>query len=77
MLVLSRKQGETICIGGDVEITVISINGNRVRLGIAAPHDVNIVRQELIKQTASLFAPSAPNARAAEVYEIELSTHSV
>lgn len=47
MLVLSRKMGETICIGDDIEVTVMRMNGNRVKIGIEAPHDVHIVRKEL------------------------------
>ena len=47
MLVLSRKLGETIRIGGDIEITVTQIAGNRIRLGIDAPDDVNVLRGEL------------------------------
>ncbi len=49
MLVLSRREGETIKIGSDVELTVVSIRGDRVRLGIAAPPEVQIVREELAR----------------------------
>ena len=75
MLVLSRKQGETISIGGGIEVTVLSTSGNRVRLGIAAPQDVNIVRKELIKHTERLFASPSPRTNSADVCEIELSAH--
>ena len=47
MLVLSRKQGESIWVGDDVEITVIDIGDNRVRLGINAPKGVPVHRQEV------------------------------
>jgi carbon storage regulator len=47
-LVLSRKAGETITIGGTVEVTVIRVRGGDVRLGIQAPQDVSIVRGELL-----------------------------
>ncbi len=47
MLVLSRKPAESILIGDNVEITVIQIHGNRVRIGINAPHHVSITRTEL------------------------------
>ncbi len=77
MLVLSRKQGETICIGGNIEVTVLATTGNRVRLGIAAPRDVNIVRKELLEKTARLFASSDSKTGPDEVYEVELSAHSV
>lgn len=47
MLVLSRKTGETIRIGEDVEVTVVRIGPNTVRIGISAPREVLIVRAEL------------------------------
>ena len=47
MLVLSRKSGESINIGGNIEVKVLDICGGRVRLGFSAPHDVNIQRQEI------------------------------
>ena len=47
MLVLSRKVGEQILIGGDIVVTVNRIDGNRVSLGIQAPSDVRIIREEL------------------------------
>lgn len=47
MLVLSRKIGEQILIDGNIVVTVNRIDGNRVSLGIEAPRDVRIVRQEL------------------------------
>ena len=47
MLVLSRKLGEKIMIGDDIEITVSRIDGNRIRLGIEAPRDTPILRGEI------------------------------
>ncbi len=47
MLVLSRKPGERILIGDDVTITVVRVGMNSVRIGIEAPPNVNIVREEL------------------------------
>lgn len=47
MLVLSRKPGEKILIGDQVAITIVRIGPNTVRLGIDAPRDMNIVREEL------------------------------
>lgn len=48
MLVLSRKVGEKIMIGDDIVITVVEIDQGRMRLGIQAPKNVKIMRQELI-----------------------------
>ena len=47
MLVLSRKPGERILIGDNVAVTIVRIGPNSVRLGIDAPRDMNIVREEL------------------------------
>lgn len=45
MLVLSRKVGEEVIIDGEIRISVVRVRGNRVRLGIQAPTDVSIRRQ--------------------------------
>lgn len=47
MLVLSRKKTEVICIGNNIKLVVIDILGERVRLGIIAPKDVPVHRQEV------------------------------
>ena len=47
MLVLSRKQDECIMIGDDVRIMVVEVRGDKVRLGIEAPRDVTVHRQEV------------------------------
>jgi carbon storage regulator len=47
MLVLSRKEDERIMIGDDIEITVVEILGDKVRLGIRAPKDVSVHREEV------------------------------
>ena len=47
MLVLSRKIGESICIGDNVTVQVVDISRDRVRLGITAPRDVRVDREEV------------------------------
>lgn len=47
MLVLSRKKNESVVINNDIVITVIEIRGDKIRLGIAAPKDVPVHRQEV------------------------------
>ncbi|MGL5742504.1 MAG: carbon storage regulator CsrA [Legionella sp.] len=47
MLILTRRIGETLIIGDDVNITVLGVNGNQVRLGINAPKDVSVHREEI------------------------------
>ncbi|GIW88512.1 MAG: hypothetical protein KatS3mg108_2836 [Isosphaeraceae bacterium] len=48
MLVLSRKTDQSLLINGSIRVTVLAIRGNQVRLGIEAPPDVRIVRDELV-----------------------------
>ncbi len=50
MLVLSRKESQQIKLGDSIVLTIIRLTGDRVRLGIEAPEDVVIVRQELEKR---------------------------
>ncbi len=47
MLVLSRQKDESIVIGDDVEITIVDIRGNKVRLGITAPKNISVHRREV------------------------------
>lgn len=53
MLVLSRKVGERILLGDDIRITVVRVSGGGVRLGIEAPADVAVVREEVINSKTS------------------------
>ena len=57
MLVLSRKSGEKIRIGDNVTVTIVRIGPNNVRLGIEAPRDLNIVREELCLRDPLLNDP--------------------
>ena len=47
MLVLTRKAGEKVCIGSDITVVVLEVRGNRVQIGLDAPAQIRIVRQEL------------------------------
>ena len=54
MLILTRKVGESVLIGDDISITVLSVRGNQVKLGVEAPKEVYVHREEIyqrIKQT--------------------------
>lgn len=50
MLVLSRRLGEQIVIGGDIRIQVVAIQGNKVRIGITAPPGIRVDREEISKR---------------------------
>ena len=52
MLVLSRKAGEQIIIGDNICVTVVAVRGNQVRIGINAPGEISIVREELFEPPA-------------------------
>lgn len=52
MLVLSRKSGERIRIGDEIEISVVRLKGDRVQIGIQAPRDVVIRREEVVFRDA-------------------------
>ena len=49
MLVLTRRPGESITIGDDITVTVISTGGGQVRLGITAPRSIQVLREEIYK----------------------------
>ncbi|MFA5633363.1 MAG: carbon storage regulator CsrA [Porticoccaceae bacterium] len=48
MLILTRKLGETVVIDHDIRVTVLAVKGGQIKIGIDAPRDVDIVREELI-----------------------------
>ncbi len=50
MLILTRRIGETIRINDDISVTVLSVNGQQVKLGIAAPADVAVHREEIYER---------------------------
>jgi carbon storage regulator len=50
MLVLSRKLGESLNIGGAVTVTVLEISGNQIRIGIDAPRTISVHREEVYKR---------------------------
>ena len=50
MLILTRRVGETLMIGDNVAITVLGVKGNQVRLGVNAPKDVTVHREEIYQR---------------------------
>jgi len=50
MLILTRRIGETLMVGDDVAITVLGVKGNQIRLGVDAPKDVSVHREEIYQR---------------------------
>jgi carbon storage regulator len=50
MLILTRRIGETVIIGENIKVTVLRVNGSQVRIGIDAPKDVTVLREEIYEQ---------------------------
>jgi carbon storage regulator len=65
MLILTRRAGETVMIGSDVTITVLGVKGNQVRIGINAPKEVAVHREEIyerIKSEQAAGGDAAPSS---------------
>ena len=60
MLILTRRVGEMLCIGPDVTVTVLDVRGSQVRLGIGAPDNVAIDRQEIRERKDQGLPPPKP-----------------
>jgi carbon storage regulator len=50
MLILTRRVGETVMIGNDVTVTILGVKGNQVRVGVNAPRDVAVHREEIFER---------------------------
>lgn len=50
MLILTRRVGESVVIGDDIAITVLGVKGNQVRVGVKAPRDVTVHREEIFER---------------------------
>ena len=57
MLILTRKSGEKIRIAGNIELTVLQVSGSQAKIGIDAPKDVTIMREELLGRDARDIDP--------------------
>lgn len=70
VLILSRRESESICLGDDIVLTVVTVGKDKVRIGVKAPPGIRILRQELevdlSVSTQPLAFPATPPAEAAE-----------
>ncbi|MGI9322577.1 MAG: carbon storage regulator CsrA [Pseudomonadales bacterium] len=53
MLILTRRVGETLMIGDDVSVTVLGVKGGQVRIGVDAPRDISVHREEIYRRIHS------------------------
>lgn len=60
MLIVRRKIGERVTLAGEIVVTVLAVDGSRVKLGIDAPPHVTILRDELIVETTERTVPVGP-----------------
>ena len=68
MLILTRRIGETVVIGNDVDVTVLGVKGNQVRLGVKAPREITVHREEIYQRIHG-DKPGNGDARNAEASE--------
>jgi carbon storage regulator len=59
MLVLTRHSGDSIVIGDDIEITIVEVQGDKVKIGINAPKSIIVLRKELIEEAKKANAAAA------------------
>lgn len=67
MLILTRKQGESVAIGDEIQVTVVEIQGKQVKLGVRAPREIAVHRQEIYEKIQQ------ENIRASQVDDFDLS----
>lgn len=60
MLILTRRVGETLMVGDEVTVTVLGVKGNQVRIGVNAPRDVAVHREEIYERIKREQAAGAP-----------------
>lgn len=73
MLILSRTRGQSIDIGHDIKVTVLGVKGGQVRLGVAAPKNVTVHREEVTQRIAAMRDGATPE-EAAAAYPIHEET---
>lgn len=73
MLILSRREAEQICLGDDIVLTIVAVGNEKVRIGVKAPPNVRILRNELEVREQTLPFPGAPASVDSDSLEIQLT----
>ena len=77
MLILTRKPNESIRIGDDIEVKILSINSNQIRIGISAPKEMEVHREEIYQKIQSQKGtPAARPPRALSMKSFKHPTHA-
>jgi len=71
MLILTRRVGETVMIGNEVTVTVLGVKGNQVRIGVNAPKDVAVHREEIYERIKREEDPNSGSPDAKTVTALE------
>ena len=71
MLVLTRKSNQSIMIGDEIEISVLSVVGDKVRIGIQAPRDIPVFRREVYLEIQRETADQAADSDASDLERVE------
>jgi len=76
MLILTRRVGETLMIGDEVTVTVLGVKGNQVRIGVNAPRDVAVHREEIYERIKREQAEQATQQNGAEAIPNAVPEHA-
>jgi carbon storage regulator len=67
MLVLNRRKGETVIIGDNIRITIVDVQGDNIKIGIDAPRNINILREEIHEEVIAANRQASQQVDAAKI----------
>jgi len=73
MLILTRKVDQTIVIQGNIMVTVLRVERDRVKLGISAPEEITVLREELLERNGETYKSESPDNRHPPFTRLHLS----